>query len=158
MDKKFWSQVDVKDKDECWLWMNQPSQTYGVYYIKTDGGRKAVRPHRYAWEQHNKKKIPEGLMVCHSCDTPKCCNPNHLWLGTNSDNQKDARQKYGHFMHNPIPKIGEEHHSSKLTEAQVLEIRYRLANGEKNIVLAKEFGVADTMIAKIKLRKSWKHI
>lgn len=159
MDKRFWSQVDIKSDDECWLFQNQPSQRYGVYHYKIDGGRKAIRPHRYAWEQHHKRKIPEGLYICHSCDTPKCCNPNHLWLGTNSDNQLDAIRKYGPWTVGHITSYhGEKHHSSKLTTEQVLAIRRRIREDERSIDLAKEFGVTPAMIAKIKFRKSWKHI
>jgi hypothetical protein len=159
MDNKFWSRIDIRGEDECWLFKNQPSQRYGVYNLKlAPGNWKALRPHRYAWEQYHKRKIPSGLYVCHSCDTPKCCNPNHLWLGTNSDNQLDAIKKFGYRSGIPISKIGEEHHSSKLTEKQVLEIRKRANNGERQIDLAKEYQVSSVMISKIYLRKSWKHI
>ncbi len=158
MDDKFWARIDVRDTHECWLFKNQPSQRYGVYNLKVDGKWIALRPHRYAWEQYNESKIPDGLYVCHSCDTPKCCNPNHLWLGTNSDNQLDAIRKFGVWSVAPTPNIGEAHHNSKLTEEQVLEIRARLSNGDEYKVLAEKFGVSAVMISRIKLRKNWKHI
>jgi len=157
MDKRFWSQVVVKSKNECWVFKNQPSQIYGVYHYKIEGGRKAVRPHRYAWIQHN-GKIPDGLFVCHSCDTPKCCNPNHLWLGTNSDNILDRVMKFGPCSIGHITTMGEDHHSSKLTKDQVLDIRKRIKNGEKQNKLATKYNVSTVMISKIHLRKSWKHI
>ncbi len=158
MDEKFWARVDVKEDDECWEFKNQPSQIYGVYNKKIDGKWKAIRPHRYAWSQHNGRSIPDGLFVCHSCDNPKCCNPTHLWLGTNSDNILDAIAKFGSWVVGQHTYIGEKHHSSKLTEEQVLDIRARVEQGERQVDLAKEYNVTRTMLSKIILRKSWKHI
>lgn len=65
----------------------------GYGYIGRDS--KKISTHRLAWEIAN-GPIPDGLYVCHSCDNPKCCNVDHLWLGTNAENQADSRAKGRH--------------------------------------------------------------
>lgn len=155
MDFRFWFWVDVQGEDSCWPWLGTPSQKYGKY-IPT--GSKMVSVHRYAWSQFN-GKIPGEMYVCHSCDVPRCCNPAHLWLGTNRDNQLDSIQKGRSGSRYPPAKLGEEHHSSKLTADQVQQIRF---DYDRSLIsqdmLAEQYEVTQTMISKIVLRKSWKHI
>ena len=77
----------------CWLWegsCNKNGDGYGYCYFGTDVGVKAA--HRFSWEVHN-GAIPDGLHVCHHCDTPSCVNPNHLFLGTAKDNHQDRKRK-----------------------------------------------------------------
>lgn len=158
MDFKFWFRVNVRGDSDCWEFMNQPSQRYGVYNIKVQGKWNAIHSHRYAWEQMN-GQIPNNLFVCHSCDNGRCCNPGHLWLGTNSDNQVDSVAKGRSGFRYPISKTGEEHHSSKLKEWQVLEIRKWYEDGGiSQDKLAAEYGVNQNAISKIILRRSWKSI
>lgn len=74
----------------CWLWTGSFfANGYGRFKEIGVTGQKA---HRRSYEIH-KGKIPEGMYVCHSCDNPPCVNPDHLWLGTNSDNMKDMVRK-----------------------------------------------------------------
>ena len=73
----------------CVEWqLSRPSGLYGQ--IKFEG--KMLKTHRVAWELAN-GPIPEGLMVCHTCDNPPCCNPAHLFLGSASDNMQDMVSK-----------------------------------------------------------------
>ncbi len=70
---------------QCWLWVGgHNNMGYGMH--------KCCLAHRVAYERMH-GPIPEGMMVCHSCDNPGCINPDHLWLGTNADNQRDASRK-----------------------------------------------------------------
>jgi hypothetical protein len=74
----------------CWLWRgNRDDGGYGVTPGKNPPERRAHRMAFYLFYG----PIPPGMCVCHSCDTPPCCNPEHLFIGTNADNIKDASRK-----------------------------------------------------------------
>jgi len=88
--KRFWDKVEKTDG--CWLWTASKSED-GYGYFRFDGGMR--KAHRMSWLFTN-GEIPEGMFVCHSCDNPSCVNPEHLWLGTNQDNQDDMNEKGRH--------------------------------------------------------------
>lgn len=75
----------------CWLWLGPTANGYGVF---NDQGRR-VRAHRAAYEQAN-GPIPDGMVICHKCDTPSCVNPDHLFCGTQRDNVRDMAVKGRH--------------------------------------------------------------
>lgn len=78
----------------CWLWLKSTdAKGYGIFTIK----QKNVRAHRFSYQVY-KGAIPEGLAVCHACDVPSCVNPDHLWVGTALDNNRDIHKK-GRFVH-----------------------------------------------------------
>lgn len=137
----------------CWLWMNatqsraKPSHGYGA--IRISG--KTVRAHRVSYEAH-KGEIPDGMCVLHRCDNPSCVNPDHLFLGTMADNNNDRDNK-GRTKTNP--RHGEEHGMVKLTPEQVLEIRQ---SPLKQRDTAKQYGVHQAQVHRIKSRKSWKYL
>jgi hypothetical protein len=123
-------------------------QGYGQ--IGRDG--EVVHAHRVAYElKHG--PIPKGLHVRHRCDNPPCCNDEHLVLGTPADNAAD-RESRGRGNQ---PK-GERHNRAKLTEADVWEIRRRLAAGEVQRVIAAEFGVDPVSVSAIKTGKTWSYL
>jgi hypothetical protein len=77
---------------DCWIFGGSlNSDGYGNIRV---GGRKGktIKVHRLAWEEAN-GPIPDGLTVCHTCDVPACCNPAHLFLGTQQDNVADMVNK-----------------------------------------------------------------
>ena len=90
------------DPDDCWLWLGgTASKGYGHFSMGGRGG-KQVNAHRAAYEFHY-GPIPEGMLVCHSCDNPPCVNWNHLFLGTHQDNVRDMWAKgrgYSYFQTN----------------------------------------------------------
>lgn len=80
--------------DDCWVYVGPTKQGgYGRFSYGCGGKKKLA--HRVAWELAN-GPIPDGLLVCHSCDNPPCCNPKHLFLGTHQDNKDDAVAKDRH--------------------------------------------------------------
>ena len=88
----------VNKTDTCWLWKaGLNHKQYGQFSITIDGCTKTYRAHRFIYEYFN-GTIPEGMLVCHTCDTPRCVNPDHLWLGTVSDNAVDSVNKKRHGM------------------------------------------------------------
>jgi HNH endonuclease len=87
----FWSHIDTSDNDGCWLWTAHRSPDgYGQAHIK----RHPLRAHRLMW--YLVHGDPGDLKVLHACDNPPCVNPNHLFIGTNSDNMFDAVDKGRH--------------------------------------------------------------
>jgi HNH endonuclease len=88
---RFWAFVDKSDDDSCWLWTGktQVGKGHAVFGVTTGCN---VLAHRYSYTL-NVGAIPDGLCVCHKCDTPKCVNPSHLFLGTKGDNNRDRSAK-----------------------------------------------------------------
>lgn len=78
--------------DECWLWTGSQASGYG-YIGRGKRGDGYTLAHRAAWEIANGRKIPAKMVIMHMCDTPLCCNPSHLRLGTHVDNMRDMREK-----------------------------------------------------------------
>ena len=75
----------------CWIWLGALRCGYG--HISWEN--KPALVHRVMWVLTN-GPIPDGMNVCHKCDTPPCCNPTHLFLGTDQDNVHDAVRKGRH--------------------------------------------------------------
>jgi hypothetical protein len=87
-EERFWRHVDKSS--DCWVWTGYRHHRDGYGHFKLD--RKPVRAHRMSYEfEHG--KIPEGMNVCHRCDNPPCVRPDHLFLGDQSVNLKDAYEK-----------------------------------------------------------------
>lgn len=98
---RFWARVDVRKQDECWPWIGatKTHSGHGVVPLKNPGQlATTTTAHRVAWAL-NFGPIPDGQYVLHSCDNPPCCNPRHLWLGTQKDNLHDMAAKgRGHWQ------------------------------------------------------------
>lgn len=148
---RFWEKVKRGSVDECWPWTAHTHyKGYGVFGI--DGY--AEKAHRVSWEITN-GEIPKGMCVCHKCDNPPCCNPNHLFLGTTGDNTRDSVRK-GRFV---STKKGEGHVKHKLTDELVKRFRKLYDGGMSAYAIAKMFPIVTeaTMIQVVR-RKTWKHI
>lgn len=117
----------------------------GSGYCHTWRNGKRIGAHRNAYIEVN-GEIPKGMHVMHICDNPKCINPNHLKLGTRSDNMKDCVSKGRHVS--PMRKLTDEHRKcilkSKKTSTELAKElpvtartirRYRRANGQKSLMV-----------------------
>jgi hypothetical protein len=141
----------------CWIFTGAVNEAgYGV--VGTGGrGQPNDRAHRITY-RHYCGPIPEGMFVCHCCDTPSCCNPEHLFLGTNYDNVQDMVRK---GRNSPPPRnphvVGSMHPASKLTEKQVVEIRLMYLYGSTQKEISDKYGVARQTISKIVNHKRYKN-
>jgi hypothetical protein len=90
---RFREKTEVNDRG-CWIWTGATVDGgYGQFSLGRDGYASVVQQaHRWSYE-HFVGAIPDGMCVLHRCDTPACVNPEHLFLGTQSDNMADMRAK-----------------------------------------------------------------
>ena len=153
---RFWSKVDKDVPNGCWLWTGCKTRAgYGQIRISYDVARsKAVYAHILSWEMVN-GPVPKGMGICHSCDNPSCINPNHLFLGTQSDNINDSVEK-GRFNR----PFGEKHPKAKLTEKDVIEIKSALENKYYGYLrdLAEKYDVSRSTILSIHYHRNWKYL
>ena len=138
----------VNKREGCWIWTGsviKKDHPYGRLWYKN---RKFLA-HRISWVLHY-GEIPKGMWVLHKCDNPLCVNPDHLFLGTRSDNVRDAVKKGRAFI--PLLR-GEQHPMHKLTKLQAEEIRR--APGSQRAI-GRKFGICQFVVCAIKNNKLWK--
>lgn len=150
MDEKtiarFWSKVDRRGPDECWLWQAS-TQTSGYGQMNLGRGRVWLA-HRFSFLV-SRGNIPKGLFVCHTCDVRNCVNPGHLFLGTPADNAADmARKRRG----KGCPRPGTSNPACKLSTDSVLSIFFSTKTQRES---AREHGVSQRLVQMIKSGKKW---
>lgn len=173
---------NIATSDGCWGWTGPRHDFgYGVFALKRDGKWGREYAHRLAWLV-NFGDIPDGLCVCHRCDNPPCTNPDHLFIGTNGDNIRDAiakgrtpiGTKEGAVNHNDTMQRGDahwshrhdewvrrgsKHHMASLSEETVLAIRAEYAKGGRTQrEVATMFNTHYGNVWGIVNRKTWRHI
>src|SRR5580692_813920 len=134
---RFWRSVAVGGNDECWPWRRS---TFRFGHGRFSLRERTKQAHRAAWIL-TKGDIPPSTCVLHSCDNPSCCNPAHLFLGTQGDNMKDRDAKERTAK-------GERNGRAKLTTESVRAIRM-LSKKESQEVIASSYGVAQETISKL---------
>jgi hypothetical protein len=143
--RRFWDSLDQGSERGCWLWIGSfDSHGYGRM-----GDRLA---HRIAWVLA-RGAIAPGMVVMHRCDTPACCNPDHLQLGTNADNQADKVAKDRQAK-------GSRNGRAKLTESDVVEIRALASRPDwpGPTEVARRYGVTRRAIRFVVDGDKWRHV
>ena len=142
-ERRFYSYLEMIPESGCWIWTGAINNGgYGRIGI----GKKTTTAHRYSY-QINVGEIPDGLFVLHKCDVRCCANPDHLFLGTPTDNMQDMVKK---------GRCGQR--GKKLTDADVAAIRRSLQNFSgkgTRTALANEYGVHPDTITRIWRGHTW---
>lgn len=148
---RFWSKVDKRGPDDCWLWTRSKDRFgYGQFFAGQHAVQRNPRAHRVAYEL-SKGAIPSGLCVLHSCDNRPCCNPAHLWVGSNAENVADKTAKGRQTK-------GAQINTAKLNADAVRAIRRLKASGLSCAAVARVHGVSRETVSLISRYKIWKHI
>lgn len=153
-EMRFWGKIPSRG-DGCWLWQGAVNTTgYGM--ANWTAGQKNIVAHRLAYELL-RGPIQNGMLALHKCDTPRCCNPDHLFFGTDSDNAQDKMRKGRAIATRP-----------KLTTTQVAEIRskYRRtlsASGRRTLSsnaaeLAALYGVTAGTVLCAVFGRTWRNL
>lgn len=131
---------------DCWLYDGAKEiNGYGYLTNPIPSGARYITAHKLAWI-FTHGSVPKGMLVLHRCDIRACCNPEHLFLGTNADNTADKMYK--------------ERYQGKLTAAQVREIRtlfptWKFGMGKE---VARKYGVSEVVICKLRQGETYQHV
>ena len=153
---RFWSRCDKAgpipahqpELGSCWLWTGARNRD-GYGHVALRGRLEST--HRISWTITYGH--PGDVSVLHRCDNPQCCNPSHLFLGTQFDNVHDMIQKKRHIA----PK-GSESGRAVITEAIALEMRTISATGIADSEIARRFAVKDSIVHRVVRGKTWAHL
>lgn len=169
---RFWKTVNkngpvpehAPDLGPCWVWMGgRKADDFGYGQFMVRG--KNLRAHRFAFALAG-ESLPEDRFLCHRCDRPECVRPDHLFVGTQLDNMRDAIAKDRHSSgprHGSVTKPeavphGVQHWHARLDPEKVREIRQLSDAGVMQREIARRFGIARTTVSQIVLRHSWKDV
>lgn len=152
---RFWSKVDCRGPDECWVWLNATDGCgYGVFWAN---GRNN-QAHRFSKEMRLGRQLKASRqltgkdeLVLHTCDNPACVNPKHLYIGTQARNIRD-RDERGRTS------VGASRPASKLSPRRVRKIRRLRRKGMTLTRLADKFHLHVSTVWAIVKRKAWKHV
>lgn len=142
---RFWSQVEVRGPTQCWPWRGAIMSDYPSVGL----GSRTWRAHQIAY-RYTFGHPGDGVILRHSCDNPRCCNPLHLATGTHADNVRDR------VLRDRSAK-GEKNGRAKLDANAVRRIR-EVGTRVSAQELARQYGVDRTAISHVLKRRSWKHV
>lgn len=174
---RFWKKVVKNGPDKCWGWRGGVAD-FGYGRFRIFGTHKTAHRISYVLEFG---EIKHGLWVLHRCDNPPCCNPAHLFLGTQQDNSDDMVSKgrsasgnrhgsvthperiargdrNGLRLHPERVCRGDNHPSSKVSSLNVLEIRRLRGEGKTLLGIGKLFGIGKSHVLRIVNREVWRNI
>lgn len=145
----FWTHV--RKTTGCWFWTGSVNTITGYGRCRIDA--RTSTAHRLSYRLAY-GPVPDGLSVCHHCDTRLCVRPDHLFVGTTADNLRDMVLKGRNAL-----KQGECNPKARLSGMKVLKIRTLYRTGQYlQRQLATRFGVSQLTISNIVTRKTWRHL
>lgn len=151
---RFWNKARQRE-DGCWIWCGERDSLLSLAPGKQPYGRFKIAGKRYAAHRVayrlTKGAIPIDLLVRHTCDNGLCVNPGHLLVGDTQDNMDDCVSR-GRLAR------GSRTGTAKLTEEEVLEIKFGLSRGETLMSLAIAYGVSQWTIHQIAHGLAWVHV
>lgn len=164
-ESRFWSKVSQPSDEECWPWLCSTNEKgYGQFWLN----RKYTIAHRLAWCLTNDVDyftLPKIIFICHDCDNPGCCNPDHLFVGDSRTNQIDAfmkkRRRFQQQTNLDGSELfiahGENNGMALLTDDKVREIR-RLNGSMSGAAIARRFGVSPGCVYGVLNGSRWAHV
>ena len=148
--ERFWRKVEKGGVDDCWFWKaSRHPKGYGRFRVTIAGVNTMWRSHQVAWWLTNGHW--GGLHVCHTCDNPPCCNPSHLFLGTNADNVRDRVEK-NRTVYGAKTKV------NTISAEQAVAIRWLAQSNLTQVELGKLFGISAQQVGRIAHVQSWRHV
>jgi transposase len=147
--ERFWHNVDKDADGSCWEWTaakGGSGQEYGVFFPSREDQWYA---HRFSYKLANED--PADEMVLHKCDNPPCVNPDHLYLGDNSDNIEDA------YNRDRRSAKGEANPKANLSVEEVRQIKSRL-DDESCREIAEDLDIPRSTVVNISAGVSWEHV
>lgn len=142
-----WENIEIKSIEDCWNWGGKTNKGgYGMCKIYL----RETLTHRVAY-MCAINDIPKNMCVCHQCDNPKCCNPNHLFLGTNRDNAEDMFRKNRNAKQ-------EAHGKATITNETALKIKAMSDSGMGATAIHRQLGVSMGVVSKIIYGLAWRSL
>ena len=158
---RFWSKVDRRGSDGCWLWTAyRDKDGYGHFGVSRGGRARTYRAHQIAYVLAYGPD-PRGLFVAHTCGNPPCVRPSHLALVPPDAQRQDAGQRGRQAIQNDLSVMprGSRNPNAKLTEEIVAELRRRYAAGEISFgSLGREYGISGYAVSQAVRGESWRHV
>jgi len=155
LTERLWKHIDKRGPDDCWLWTASVDKK-GYGQINSGDGR-VLKTHRLVLSEKIGRELSAGEWSLHTCDTPACNNPVHLYVGDSVANVRDMRERgrarYGGAR-------GTRNCNAKLTDDDVRSIREaaRVREFGMGARLADAYGVSRAVISAVVNRRTWRHV
>ena len=151
--QRFWKHVTRGEDNECWVFSHKTaSSSYQTFKYRRGSKIISKSAHVFSYILAH-GKVPKGKIICHTCDVPRCVNPNHLFPGTYAENAQDcvAKGRYPHAK-------GEDSRYHKFTDEIVLLCRKLLSEGYSQREIGEIVGMSQRNVSDIARRRTWTHI
>jgi predicted DNA-binding protein YlxM (UPF0122 family) len=129
---------------DCWNWIGE-LDNYGYSTVRI--GKTHIKGYRLSFELFNSITLPPKLCVCHSCDNRKCVNPDHLWLGSQKDNIRDAISK---------GRMTKYHKYNTQDILNIISLYYK--DGYSTSELSDIYKIDQSYLGNIISGRNWKHL